>query len=103
TDRSGQKIVQTLYQNCVKQDVEVFNEYYVLDVLMTGEPRSDEGVRATGVVTYELATGEVHDFRAKPVVFASGGFGKIFKTTSNAHTLTGDGPAMAFRRGIPLE
>ena len=102
-DRTGHMILQTLYQNCVKQQVEFFNEYYVLDVLMTGDPRSDEGVRASGVVTYELATGEIHIFRAKSVVFASGGFGKIFKTTSNAHTLTGDGPAMAFRRGIPLE
>ncbi|AXK45579.1 succinate dehydrogenase flavoprotein subunit [Brachybacterium saurashtrense] len=102
-DRTGHMILQTLYQNCVKQDVAFFNEYYVLDVLMTGDPRSDEGVRASGVVTYELATGELHVFRAKSVVFASGGFGKIFKTTSNAHTLTGDGPAMAFRRGIPLE
>ena len=102
-DRTGHMILQTLYQNCVKQQVEFFNEYYVLDVLMTGDPRSDEGVRASGVVTYELATGEVHVFRAKSIIFASGGFGKIFKTTSNAHTLTGDGPAMAFRRGIPLE
>ena len=102
-DRTGHMILQTLYQNCVKQDVEFFNEYYVLDVLMTGDPRSDEGVRASGMVTYELATGEIHVFRAKSVVFASGGFGKIFKTTSNAHTLTGDGPAMALRRGIPLE
>ena len=102
-DRTGHMILQTLYQNCVKQQVEFFNEYYVLDVLMTGDPRSDEGVRASGVVTYELATGEIHVFRAKSIIFASGGFGKIFKTTSNAHTLTGDGPAMAFRRGIPLE
>ena len=102
-DRTGHMILQTLYQQCVKQDVEFFNEYYVLDVLMTGDPRTDEGIRASGVVTYELATGEIHIFRAKSVVFASGGFGKIFKTTSNAHTLTGDGPAMAFRRGIPLE
>ncbi|GAA1287923.1 MULTISPECIES: succinate dehydrogenase flavoprotein subunit [Brachybacterium] len=102
-DRTGHMILQTLYQNCVKQQVEFFNEYYVLDILMTGDPRTDEGVRASGVVTYELATGELHIFRAKSVVFASGGFGKIFKTTSNAHTLTGDGPAMAFRRGIPLE
>ena len=102
-DRTGHMILQTLYQNCVKQQVEFFNEYYVLDILMTGDPRTDEGVRAAGVVTYELATGEIHIFRAKSVVFASGGFGKIFKTTSNAHTLTGDGPAMALRRGIPLE
>ncbi|UYG15651.1 succinate dehydrogenase flavoprotein subunit [Brachybacterium huguangmaarense] len=102
-DRTGHMILQTLYQNCVKQQVEFFNEFYVLDVLMTGDPRTDEDVRAAGAVAYELATGEVHIFRAKSVVFASGGFGKMFKTTSNAHTLTGDGPAMALRRGIPLE
>lgn len=102
-DRTGHMILQTLYQNCVKQDVAFFNEFYVLDVLMTGDPRTDEDVRAAGVVAYELATGEIHVFRAKSVVFASGGFGKMFKTTSNAHTLTGDGPAMALRRGIPLE
>ncbi|MCL6424271.1 succinate dehydrogenase flavoprotein subunit [Brachybacterium sp. JHP9] len=102
-DRTGHMILQTLYQNCVKQNVEFFNEYYALDVLMTGDPRSDEGVRAAGIVAYELATGEIHVFRAKSVVFATGGFGKMYKTTSNAHTLTGDGPAMAFNRGIPLE
>jgi len=102
-DRTGHMILQTLYQNCVKQNVEFFNEFYVLDVLMTGDPRDEAEVRASGVVAYELATGEVHIFRAKSVVFASGGFGKMFKTTSNAHTLTGDGPAMALRRGIPLE
>jgi succinate dehydrogenase / fumarate reductase flavoprotein subunit len=102
-DRTGHMILQTLYQNCVKQNVAFFNEFYVLDVLMTGDPRTDPDVRAAGVVAYELATGEVHIFRAKSVVYATGGFGKMFKTTSNAHTLTGDGPAMAFRRGIPLE
>lgn len=103
-DRTGHMILQTLYQNCVKQEVEFFNEFYVLDVLLTGDPQSDDpDVRAAGVVAYELATGEIHVFRAKSVVFASGGFGKIFKTTSNAHTLTGDGPAIVFRRGVPLE
>ncbi|MFE5775229.1 succinate dehydrogenase flavoprotein subunit [Brachybacterium sp. NPDC056505] len=102
-DRTGHMILQTLYQNCVKQHVEFFNEYYALDVLLTGDPREDENVRAAGIVAYELATGEIHIFRAKSVVFATGGFGKMFKTTSNAHTLTGDGPAMALNRGIPLE
>lgn len=103
-DRTGHMILQTLFQNCVKQGVEFFNEFYVLDVLLTGDPRDDSAeVRAAGVVAFELATGEIHVFRAKSVVFASGGFGKIFKTTSNAHTLTGDGPAMVFRRGVPLE
>lgn len=102
-DRTGHMILQTLYQNCVKQQVEFYNEFYVLDVLLTGDPRVDEDVRAAGVVSYELATGEIHVFRAKSIVFASGGMGKMFKTTSNAHTLTGDGPAMVFRRGVPLE
>ena len=54
-------------------------------------------------MAYELATGDIHVFSAKSIVFATGGFGKIYKTTSNAHTLTGDGVAIAFRRGIPLE
>ncbi|WP_058233748.1 succinate dehydrogenase flavoprotein subunit [Devriesea agamarum] len=102
-DRTGHMILQTLYQNCVKQHVEFFNEYYVLDIVLTGDPRTDDDVRAAGVVAYELATGELHIFRAKSIVFATGGAGKVYKTTSNAHTLTGDGQAIALRRGIPLE
>ena len=100
-DRTGHMILQTLYQNCVKQGVEFFNEFYVLDLLLNEGP---DGVEHTaGVVAYELATGEIHVFQAKSVVFATGGTGKVFKTTSNAHTLTGDGMGVAFRRGIPLE
>jgi succinate dehydrogenase / fumarate reductase flavoprotein subunit len=95
-DRTGHMILQTLYQQCVKRNVRFFNEFYVLDQLMT------DG-RCAGVVAYELATGEVHVFRAKAVVYATGGFGRMFKVSSNAHTLTGDGPAVLYRRGIPLE
>ncbi|MCT2594503.1 succinate dehydrogenase flavoprotein subunit [Streptomyces sp. N2-109] len=99
-DRTGHMILQTLYQNCVKEGVEFYNEFYVLDLLLT----EVDGVRKTaGVVAYELATGEIHIFRAKAVVFASGGSGKFFKVSSNAHTLTGDGQAAAYRRGLPLE
>jgi succinate dehydrogenase / fumarate reductase, flavoprotein subunit len=95
-DRTGHMILQTLYQQCIKRDVRFFNEFYVLDLLMV------DG-RAAGVVAYELATGDLHVFRAKAVVFATGGYGKMFKITSNAHTLTGDGLAVCYRRGIPLE
>ncbi|THA24868.1 succinate dehydrogenase flavoprotein subunit [Streptomyces sp. RKND-216] len=99
-DRTGHMILQTLYQNCVKEGVEFFNEFYVLDLLL----RETDGVKRTaGVVAYELATGEIHVFQAKAVVFASGGNGKFFKVSSNAHTLTGDGQAAAYRRGLPLE
>jgi len=95
-DRTGHMILQTLYQNCVKMGINFFNEFYVLDLVMNdGKP--------AGVVAYELATGDIHVFQAKSIIFATGGFGKIYKTTSNAHTLTGDGVAIAFRRGIPLE
>ncbi len=95
-DRTGHMILQTLYQQCNKQGVEFFNEYFVLDLLM------EEGVCA-GIVAYELATGELHVFHATSVLFATGGYGKMFKITSNAHTLTGDGPGVVYRSGLPLE
>jgi succinate dehydrogenase / fumarate reductase flavoprotein subunit len=96
-DRTGHMILQTLYQQCIRNDVRFFNEFYVLDLIMA------EDGRCGGVVAYELANGEIHVFRSKAVLFATGGYGKIFKVTSNAHTLTGDGPAVCLRRGIPLE
>jgi succinate dehydrogenase / fumarate reductase flavoprotein subunit len=95
-DRTGHMILQTLYQQCIKQNVEFYNEFYVLDLLMTGG-------EVSGVVAYELSTGELHVFQAKSVVFATGGFGRVFKTTSNALSLTGDGMGVVWRRGIPLE
>ena len=99
-DRTGHMILQTLFQNCVKLGVEFYNEFYVLDLLLTDV----KGVStASGVVAYELSTGDIHVFNATSVVFATGGFGKMFKTTSNAHTLTGDGVGIAWRKGIPLE
>lgn len=99
-DRTGHMILQTLYQNCVKEGVEFFNEFYVLDQLIV---EVDGVKRSAGVVAYELATGEIHVFQAKAVIYASGGTGKFFKVTSNAHTLTGDGQAAVYRRGLPLE
>ncbi|MDT0406190.1 MULTISPECIES: succinate dehydrogenase flavoprotein subunit [Streptomyces] len=99
-DRTGHMILQTLYQNCVKEGVEFFNEFYVLDQLIT---EVDGVKKSAGVVAYELATGEIHVFQAKSVIYASGGTGKFFKVTSNAHTLTGDGQAAVYRRGLPLE
>jgi len=99
-DRTGHMILQTLFQNCVKLGVNFFNEYYALDVVMT----TVDGVeQPSGVVAYELATGEIHVFQAKAIIFATGGFGKIYKTTSNAHTLTGDGVGIIWRKGLPLE
>ncbi|MDQ0574643.1 succinate dehydrogenase flavoprotein subunit [Agromyces albus] len=99
-DRTGHMILQTLFQNCVRLGINFFNEYYVLDLVMT---EVDGVEQPSGVVAYDLASGELHVFQAKAVIFATGGFGKIYKTTSNAHTLTGDGVGIIWRKGLPLE
>ena len=99
-DRTGHMILQTLYQNCVKLGIEFYNEFYVLDLVMTKVGKEE---RPSAVVAYELSTGELHVFQGKSIIFATGGFGKIFKTTSNAHTLTGDGVGIIYRKGLPLE
>jgi succinate dehydrogenase / fumarate reductase flavoprotein subunit len=99
-DRTGHMILQTLYQQCVKHEIDFFNEFYVLDLIFS----EVAGERVTsGVVAYELATGQTHVFHTKAVLFATGGFGKVFKVTSNAHTLTGDGMGIVYRKGLPLE
>ncbi|UCF96712.1 MAG: succinate dehydrogenase flavoprotein subunit [Spirochaetaceae bacterium] len=95
-DRTGHMILQTLYQQCIKNEVSFYDEFQVLDVLI-------ENGKTAGLVALQLATGELHVFRAKAILFATGGFGQIFRTTSNAFANTGDGPALLLRRGVPLE
>ena len=95
-DRTGHMILQTLFQQCVARGVNFFNEFQVLDIAFV------DG-RVAAVVAYELATGDLHVFNTKGVLFATGGYGKMFKISSNAHTLTGDGPGLLYRRGIPME
>lgn len=95
-DRTGHMILQTLYQQCIKHNVTFFDEFQVLDLILVN------GV-ASGVVAVELATSELHTFHANAVILATGGHGKIWKITSNAYSLTGDGIALALRRGIPAQ
>jgi succinate dehydrogenase / fumarate reductase flavoprotein subunit len=89
-------ILQTLYQQCIKNNVSFFDEFHLVDVLIDGH-------KCIGVVALELATGAIHVFHAKAVLIATGGFGRMFRTTSNAYANTGDGPAVLARRGVPLE
>ncbi|MGE5373836.1 MAG: FAD-dependent oxidoreductase [Bacteroidota bacterium] len=95
-DRTGHMILQTLYQQCLKNKVNFFDEFQVLDFIIVNG-------KAAGVVAVELATGELHTFHAKAVIFATGGWGRIFEVTSNAYAYTGDGAAVLYRRGLPLE
>jgi succinate dehydrogenase / fumarate reductase flavoprotein subunit len=101
-DRTGHMILQTLYQNCIKAGVRFYDEYHVVDLLFEGGDGGDGG-RAAGVVGYRIADGELHTFRAKAVLLATGGNGRMFRITSNAHSLTGDGMSLAYRHGIPLQ
>ena len=95
-DRTGHMILQTLYQQCIKNKVHFYDEFHVLDLLLR------DGV-ANGVVAVELATGDLHVFHTKAVIFATGGHGRAWEVTSNAYAYTGDGVAVTMRRGIPAE
>jgi succinate dehydrogenase / fumarate reductase flavoprotein subunit len=95
-DRTGHMILQTLYQQCLKNKVNFFDEFQVLDFLIVNG-------KTAGVVAVALATGELHTFHAKAVILATGGHGRIFEVTSNAYAYTGDGAAVLLRRGLPLE
>ncbi len=97
-DRTGHMILHTLYEQCVKNQVTFYDEYQVLDLIQAPD---DAGV--AGVVAYEILTGDVHTFHATATCFATGGYGRAFKTTSNAHAGTGDGFALALRAGLPLQ
>ncbi|MBT3339153.1 MAG: FAD-dependent oxidoreductase [Anaerolineae bacterium] len=95
-DRTGHMILQTLYQQSIKNNVTFYDEFQVMDLIMT-----EEGV--AGVVALEIATGELHVFHAKSVIFATGGWGRVWEITSNAFAYTGDGVAITLRRGIPAQ
>jgi succinate dehydrogenase / fumarate reductase flavoprotein subunit len=95
-DRTGHMILQTMYQSAIKNQVRFFNEFLVLDLLF------NDGV-ACGVVAMEIRTGEISTFHAKTVLFATGGYGRAWRVTSNAFACMGDGMSIAYRRGIPLQ
>ncbi|HET7027191.1 MAG TPA: succinate dehydrogenase flavoprotein subunit [Candidatus Limnocylindrales bacterium] len=105
-DRTGHMILQTLYQQCVKAGVKFYDEYHVVDLVFEGGDgaRGDAAAgRAAGVIAYRIADGEIHTFRSKVVMLATGGFGRMFRITSNAWSLTGDGVSLAYRHGVPME
>ncbi len=101
-DRTGHMILQTLYQQCVKHGVKFYDEYHVVDLVSEGADLGDGG-RAAGVVAYRIADGQLAVIRSKAVLMATGGFGRMFRVTSNAWSLTGDGAALTYRHGLPLQ
>jgi succinate dehydrogenase / fumarate reductase flavoprotein subunit len=96
--RTGHAILHTLYENCVKQEVNFYNEFQVLDVILT-----EDKSKVLGVTAYDLLTGEVHVIHAKVVVFATGGAGRNYAITSNCQANTGDALGIMLKAGLPLE
>ncbi len=95
-DKTGHAILHTLYQQALKHDAEFFVEYIALDLIM-------EGDECKGVLAWCLEDGSIHLFRAHETILATGGYGRTFFSCTSAHTVTGDGNAMALRAGIPLQ
>lgn len=95
-DRTGHVMLHTLYENCIKNKINFFSEYFVTELLY------EDGV-CSGVVAIDILSGEINTFHAKAVMFATGGDGRIWRITSNAHVGTGDGFILSYNKGIPLE
>jgi succinate dehydrogenase / fumarate reductase flavoprotein subunit len=95
-DHTGRVVLDTLFDQCLRHQAKFYSEHYVLSLIM------DEG-RCAGVVTYDLATGELHLLQAKAVLLATGGCGRIYKMTSNGNATTGEAFDLVYQIGIPLE
>ena len=96
SDRTGRAILDTLYEQCIKNKIKLYPEFFAISLIMSGEA-------CAGLTAYEITRGQLHTFQSKATILATGGCGRIFKTTSNGYAATGDGLAVACRSGIPLE
>ncbi len=95
-DRTGHVMLQTLYENCIKNNVKFYSEYFLTDLII------EDGI-CKGLTAIDMATSEIHTFQAKAIMFATGGYGRAFRITSNAHVGTGDGCSLVYNAGLPLE
>ena len=94
-DFTGQALLQVLYEQIMKAGVRTYEEWFVLSLIV-------EDGECSGAVATEIRSGEVHVIRAKAVVLAAGGLGRVFEPSTNALICTGDGMALAYRIGVPL-
>lgn len=97
-DRTGHALLHTLWEQVMKnrERIKVYSEWMVLDVIVRDNVCS-------GVVVYDLRTGQLELVRATAVLWATGGYGRVFRITTNAFASTGDGPAILYRNGLPIE
>ncbi|MBW6517129.1 MAG: FAD-binding protein [ANME-2 cluster archaeon] len=96
SDKTGHILLQTLYEQMMKQKVKVYPEWHVVSLIIRENT-------CRGLVAYDMVRGDLQLFRAKAILFATGGYGRAYGITSNAHANTGDGLALAYRAGVPLQ
>ncbi len=94
-DWTGHVLLHTIHEQCLKHGVHFYSEWYLLELIV------EDGI-TRGIVAMDILTGELHTLRAKAVMFATGGYGRAWKITSNATANTGDGVAVAYEAGVPL-
>ncbi len=100
---TGHQLLHTMYEQLVKRGIEVYDEWYVMDLAVSDEERPADR-DCHGVVGYDIQTGEISGFQARDgVILATGGLGQVYNHTTNAVANTGDGVAMAYRAGVPIE
>jgi succinate dehydrogenase / fumarate reductase flavoprotein subunit len=95
-DRTGHALLHTLYQQSLKNDVQFYNEFYAIDLL------KDNSGEICGLLALSIEDGSLHRFIAKMTILATGGYGRIFQSSTSAHICTGDGAGIALRAGLPL-
>jgi succinate dehydrogenase / fumarate reductase flavoprotein subunit len=95
-DHTGRVVLDTLFDQCLRHQAKFYPEHYLLSLVMDKR-------RCVGMVTYDLATGELHLLKAKAVLLATGGCGKVYTTTSNGNATTGEAFSLVYNLGIPLE
>ncbi|MGE5344281.1 MAG: succinate dehydrogenase flavoprotein subunit [Candidatus Omnitrophota bacterium] len=96
SDITGHVLLHTLYEQCLKQQVYFFNEFQVFSLLI-------ENDICRGVVAWDIRNGGLHTFHARTVLLATGGYGRAYRISSNAHANTGDALALILECGLPLE
>ena len=95
-DRTGHALLHTIYEQCIRKGVKFYDEFFLIDLITIGD-------NISGLIAMVIASGELVVFRANIVVLATGGFGRIYKRSTNALINTGDGLGAAFRAGIPMQ
>jgi succinate dehydrogenase / fumarate reductase flavoprotein subunit len=95
-DRTGHNLLHTLYETALKEGIRVYEEFFVTKLVVSGG-------QCSGLIALDMKEGQLHSIQARSVIIATGGYGRVFARSTNAVINNGDGAALAYRVGVPLE